>query len=429
MAAEDELRRLIGEKTETRSVDFKERFNWAEAKRAAKLAIIKDILAMANSEDGGTIVFGVRDQDRMVVGLSEGDFNSFDETRIHDLAREYGQPSCAFRIVRGEMEGKRIIGIMVAEFEEDPILCKKDYHDAESNQQILRQGALYVRTNGARTEEVRTVEDMRRLLGRAMLKKRDSLLSAIEGMIKGRPTRPTEDSQSKFEIERREAEKYLESKIGAELRTAGHWVLAAYPAEYGENASLEQVKDALRKTQVKLRGWYFPHFDRDNEGYFNQGFQSFTNAGEFLEGFRAYQSGLFFFKSALWEEEKGKEKFGRAVIDVISMIYTLTEFFFFVDRFFGELKYEGTVVWSVELQKSDGRLLVGADPGLPGLWGNEIAKDDPLRVQGRTPKANLYAGGLEVSRGVIMRLLRLFNCGISESIVSHWQERLIRRRF
>jgi len=61
MISDAQLRELLAQKSETKNVDCKESFNWDAASNEAKCELAKDILAFMNTQDGGVIVFGVRD--------------------------------------------------------------------------------------------------------------------------------------------------------------------------------------------------------------------------------------------------------------------------------------------------------------------------------------------------------------------------------
>ena len=62
-------------------------------------------------------------------------------------------------------DGKAFVVIQVSEFDDIPILCKKDYTD------VLREGACYVRTRRKpETAEVPTQSEMRDLLELATIK-------------------------------------------------------------------------------------------------------------------------------------------------------------------------------------------------------------------------------------------------------------------
>ena len=113
----------------------------------------KDVLAMSNTQDGGTIVFGVRDEDCEAVGLTESDFQSFDATTFADFVNRYADPPVECGIHKFIIGGKRFVAIDVPEFDDVPIICKADLNDA-SNRQILKCGALYIRTERAASEIV-----------------------------------------------------------------------------------------------------------------------------------------------------------------------------------------------------------------------------------------------------------------------------------
>ena len=68
MLTEQDVRELINSRTENKNLDYKQAMNWGIAAAHEKGALAKDILAMTNTQDGGRIIFGVRDADCEVVG-------------------------------------------------------------------------------------------------------------------------------------------------------------------------------------------------------------------------------------------------------------------------------------------------------------------------------------------------------------------------
>jgi predicted HTH transcriptional regulator len=68
------LRRLLNRKAETRNLDYKEAFNWFSSTNDQKCEIIKDILGMLNTQDGGRIVIGVADDDHIPIGVDQQSF-------------------------------------------------------------------------------------------------------------------------------------------------------------------------------------------------------------------------------------------------------------------------------------------------------------------------------------------------------------------
>jgi hypothetical protein len=176
---EKDIRELLGRKSEGRNLDYKQSMNWGTATAEQKAAIVKDVLAMANTQDGGKIIFGVRDGDCEAIGLTEEEFQSFDATRFADFLNRYADPSFECAIQKFVIDGKKFVTIEVPEFNDVPIICKADANDSRG-QQVLKHGATYIRTNRAASEIVPDAEAMRDLMNRAVVKRRDELLRMVE---------------------------------------------------------------------------------------------------------------------------------------------------------------------------------------------------------------------------------------------------------
>jgi hypothetical protein len=179
LLTEKDVGELLGLKSEGKNLDYKESMNCGKATAEQKAAVVKDALAMANTQDGGKIIFGVRDGDCEAIGLGNEEFQSFDATRFADFLNRYADPSFECTIQKFTIDGKNFVTIEVPEFNDVPIICKADANDANSRQ-ILRRGATYIRTNRAASEVVPDAEAMRDLMNRAVVKRSDELLNMIE---------------------------------------------------------------------------------------------------------------------------------------------------------------------------------------------------------------------------------------------------------
>ncbi|HEY6351943.1 MAG TPA: ATP-binding protein, partial [Candidatus Angelobacter sp.] len=84
MITEDTLRKSLALRTETKNLDYKQSMNWASASNEDKCKLVKDILAMMNTPDGGQIVIGVEDNTYNLLGVNDGDAASFDITKVND---------------------------------------------------------------------------------------------------------------------------------------------------------------------------------------------------------------------------------------------------------------------------------------------------------------------------------------------------------
>lgn len=137
--------------------------------RLLQTKVIKAMLGMANRRDGGHIVIGIEDKGTSLVpvGLSLAHLTTW--RKYDDLAStvaEYADPSISFELESHDCEGENYVLVTVKEFEDVPVICKKDC------QPDLRKGGCYVRSRRKpETAEIPTQEDMRDLLDLAAEKR------------------------------------------------------------------------------------------------------------------------------------------------------------------------------------------------------------------------------------------------------------------
>lgn len=123
--------------------------------------VVRAALGMANRRDGGIIIVGMEDNGSVLkpVGIIDTDLATWKFDQVADRIAEYADPYISFELESRFHEGKTYVVINVHEFEEIPVLCKKDY------QGILRRGACYVRTRRKpETTEIPSQAEMRDLL-------------------------------------------------------------------------------------------------------------------------------------------------------------------------------------------------------------------------------------------------------------------------
>jgi hypothetical protein len=169
------LRALLSQKAETQTLDYKRSFNWNTAPKEAKCELVKDILAFLNTPKGGCIIFGVEDATLTPVGLSQDDFVSFDTTKVNDFLHTYTLPKASCTVQKLELDGLHFVVVNIPESKYAPILCKKG---ATFNRTILRDGALYVRTEKA-TSEAASAEESQERSGRTTCNKYRLLASGV----------------------------------------------------------------------------------------------------------------------------------------------------------------------------------------------------------------------------------------------------------
>lgn len=162
----EEFKEIIAQDREQRGVEFKQGGSKKDKRLLTK--VVRAIIGMANRRDGGRIIIGVSEgQNGMPIfdGISVEDLSTWSYDQLADSFAEYADPGVNFDLEIIEYENKKFIAIIVHEFDDIPVLCKKNYPE------VLRAGACYVRTRRKpETLEIPTQADMRDLLDLAIEK-------------------------------------------------------------------------------------------------------------------------------------------------------------------------------------------------------------------------------------------------------------------
>ncbi len=428
---EQEIRDLIKLGSESANLDYKEGFIWNKENKDKKYELLRDLIAMANTRDGGRIIFGVRDNDYLYVGASDEIFETIDPNNVVQMLHQWSDPKVSCQISKLTVDGKRVIVFDVTEFDDTPIICIDSIKTVDQSRLILRKGSVYIRTAAAATEEISSSHEMRELLGRAIRKKSNELLGSIEKLITGKPTRPTSQSVDLYSIEIDLAEKFLQEVLGKGFLQSARWEFISYPVEYNRTriSELPMIEKLIRSSEVYLRGWNFPHLDRENESNFDSGLQSFTDSDRIREGFRLYQSSLFLFERAFWEDaEGGKAKSGKRTLSFISAIYVITELTLFLKRAHENLEFDSDIRVIVKLFGCKDRELASYD-GMVHLEPWYVCRVDSITIDEIIKVVELKASFDGVARRWIKHIFHIFNWNnVSDDTIENWQKKLIERR-
>jgi hypothetical protein len=428
---------FINKKVETPNLDYKEGFTWSKENRDKQFELIRDILAMANTRDGGTIILGVKDDTRELVGVSQEIWDSFDQSSVAEMAHRYGKPKVNIQVIKTEVQKKRVVAFMVTEFEDVPIICADTITMKLNNQRpILRKSAVYIRTSAAITEEISSDQDMRELLSRAMLKRGDELLRSVERLIKGKPLNPTEESINLYRDEVRQAEDWFKDVLQKGFQTSPRWELITHPSQYLPERvpNLPDLERLIKESQVSLRGWPFPYLgSQENQSAFNKGFQGHVDTPDIREGFRFYKSGQFIFKRVLWEDLKGyKTEKGKATLSFINAIYNLTEWLLFLARLHEAMGTTDSVRLQVNLIGCKNRQLASFDARvhLHSEWYE--SQEDIICFQRDYTVEELRASPKAIAVNISKHIFYIFNVkdkDIADEHIEQWQKTLLTRTY
>lgn len=294
---------------EGKNIDFKTPFVLSKDLKKEMYGLVKDILAMANTEGGGHIIIGRRDCGR-AVDCEQDILRSFDPTKVHDCAKNYGKPEPKFTVKEVESPEKTTaILIHVEEFEEHLIICVKDAADG-SNKSILQAGAIYIRskTGNATSEQVKSEQDMRSLIHRSMIKSGQGFRRILDQYFKGlTQVNPLIDNKAAWKKE----EKILSDKIDSTLSLKEHFLMqiSAHPVIYDPQSlqNGEILKEKLLDSVRGYRGWSFPwpYFKLEKLDILPETPQIIGNfsrsslGGELQSGFAFSLSGLMLYREEL----------------------------------------------------------------------------------------------------------------------------------
>lgn len=432
--SENEIIEFLNTKTETKNKDFKEDLNWDSCNKSEKIEIIKDILAMSNTQDGGIILFGVRDSDYEFIGIPDESFDSFDQTKVNDLLNEYTEPKFTCQVHKHIFQEpkyfeKKIVIIIVPEFKVIPIICKKNFTNS-SQKLILRCGAIYIRTEKASSESIPSSSEMKDLIQRATIKNGDELLKNIELLIKGQVLKGSDkESLSNYQTEINGSLDFLKKNIGDKIKGFGYWQFISHPSIYNSERLKEpkDIDELIRKSEVYILGWNLPNTDEDNASNFLSGRQSYTVWNEYIEGYRAYLSGLFLWQRTFVEDNEKFNIKGRRVVDFIRTIRYVTEILLFLKRYYSEIIKDGELILNIYLENISGRQIHTPGPAL-GIKGNMyIARENNLPIERVISFLDLKIHWQEIANEIIRKIFIVFNADdITKETIAMWQEKLLK---
>lgn len=215
--------------------------------------------------------------------------------------------------------------------------------------------------------------------------------------------------------------------------TTGYYEVTAQPTVYSAKRirSLPEVQQLVRDCQVALRGWYFPHVDREKTTAFSEGLQSTTVSGRHVERFRLYQSGLFAWRGSYWEdsEESPKLRSGARGLSFISVIYSFTEFLLFLARLYERIAPDATIRITVKMTGCQNRELGSYEP-LVHMFTQYASQEDVISQAREVQVAQLRASYLAIAAEMAKHVFNVFNwMDPDDSMVTDWQQKLIKRQF
>ena len=179
---------ILESPNESRTIEFKPSVSWPSdingVQQNNKIQeIIKSILAMSNTRDGGKIILGVEkdseEKKYLLKGMDENDLKTYDQDLIFEHVRNFGEPEPKFQVLNIKYGDKNFIVFAVQSFIFAPIICKN-----KRNLNQLENAAIYIRTDKPETKRIAEPSEMREIIDLAIEKELDLFSVRIQRFFK-----------------------------------------------------------------------------------------------------------------------------------------------------------------------------------------------------------------------------------------------------
>ncbi len=298
---------IINRGVESKELDYKAPTIWSENDKKACCEIVKDILALANT-NGGWLVIGVSEVGTgfSLDGVTEEQAKSFDTTRVNRFVQVYADPPINSHVHKIPLAGKFYVVIEVPSFPATPHVCQKEFPG------VLSTCAIYVRTDNNESAPLRVSADFQALIERAVRNRSEQLLTSFRTVLKHglQPPEPADSEQYEKQI-------FAAEKRGHEInphkaKPYAYRETAFYPARFQkERFDLPTLKKMALNACVDFRGWPFIFISNQCPQLtyvIGDGYESFLadpnpfNNGDTLHFWQLRQSGMLYAKEILYED-------------------------------------------------------------------------------------------------------------------------------
>jgi hypothetical protein len=229
-----------------------------------------------------------------------------------------------------------------------------------------------------------------------------------------------------------------DGKLLQTIRTKGYWKTILRPLRHQPERipQFETSRMLIEESQVALRGWYFPHIDRNGPIARKNSIESATDWEEKKEFLRFYQSGQFvhyFGFAEDWRPVKtapvrDPELANSPILSVFSSLFSITERYEFAARLMQKAAFNEGIYIEIGLFGTSGRRLVSLDPERD-LRDDYICYEQDLVRSRELPSDQLLGMVSELSLEHALWVFERFNWQKPPKQVLHdVQKQLLERR-
>lgn len=338
MIIDEEIREIFNGKIENKNIDLKRGFTWKK-KSLDTLEVIKDILGMVNTQDGGKLIIGFDEKTMDFLGDGSDWFESFEQTKVMDSVNRYSSYPIILQVIlkpnfEWNQKNGNLVVLDISEFEIDPVISKEGMTSEQYT--VFRAGDIFIRTNRASTERINDAGSMHDLIHRCALKHKDAIIKDRQMMLEVIPIQNTpENIRESYLDETSDFAVTFHKPIYIPTIQNGIWQLKIMPVK--KNPDLIQFKDLLdlaTTSQSRHRGWPFPIISGEITKPKNTYLETFVPLDSRVknnEAWRLYRDGLFCWIKSMFENENPDY---HNTLSKVSAIWTITEMFLFASRLY-----------------------------------------------------------------------------------------------
>lgn len=227
--------------------------------------------------------------------------------------------------------------------------------------------------------------------------------------------------------------------VAEKLTTRGYWRVETRPAEYVERRvpSLADLKRAIEKSRVELRGWDFPHIGKAwdlPDSQTSVGVD--TDWSSHVETWRAFLSGQFVFRGSIWTDWLDQHHFSGvpdkwkpgSSLPLVSSLWSLTEFLEFAARYSQTAAGADPMVIDVSLHGMKGRVLVGDHDRRVWFDAYGPARVDSFVFSRTIARTELISTAAQLACMAAEELFMLFGYEPHPGLLEEIQKELLERR-
>lgn len=395
--ANQQLIGIIERNCESKSLDYKGPMSWDTKNKKSCCDLVKDILAIANTE-GGYVVIGVTEKDEgfELVGVTPEQAGTYESTALCQFIQKYSDPPINVRVQKVSHKRKNLVILEIPRFGDTPHICQKDFPDA------LIDRALYVRTDNNESAPIRSSSDFRVLIENAIRNRTDSLLTSFRAILTS--SAPSADaiqtSEGQFESQVEAARHRFDEKYPYNEKGYTFFVETVFRPESFDHYRFKPsvLNRAVEKASVSFTGWPFIAFHYNRPDWIfstDDGIEGVVEWQDFakhdaFDFWRLNESGLFY-KKELTGMSGSKPPSASAQGTVryfAEAIYCMTRLY---DGLFDDTEY---MCFRALFLGTRGRALVWTDHGFPsGIYQSQYVANRPnLEVTASRPLADWRAG-------------------------------------